>query len=207
MSTVPLDLETDDVVLPPPDLPARVTLAQALHARRSTRDLVPDTLPLATLSALLWAAFGIKRPGSGGRTAPSAHNWQEMDVYAVLAEGSYRYDAHAHRLRLVKPEDLRPLTGTQDLPATAPLNLVYVADFARMADARANEREFLAGADAGFIAQNAYLACAALGLGTVVRGLVDRRRLSGALGLSATQRITLAQTVGLPRPGQRDQRP
>jgi SagB-type dehydrogenase family enzyme len=207
MSTIPVDLGNDDIVLPPPDLPARVTLAQALHARRSTRELGSGTLPLATLSALLWAAFGINRPGSGGRTAPSAHNWQEMDVYAVLAEGSYRYDARAHRLRLVKAEDLRALTGTQDFPATAPLSLVYVADFARMADARADDREFLAGADAGFIAQNAYLACAALGLGTVVRALVDRRTLSRALGLSATQRITLAQSVGLPRSGPGDQRP
>ena len=99
---------------------------------------------------------------------------------------------------LVKPEDLRPLTGMQDFPATAPLNLVYVADFARVAGVRPNEREFLAGADAGCIAQNVYLACAAFGLGAVVRGLVDRRSLSRALGLSQTKRIALAQTVGLP---------
>jgi len=79
------------------------------------------------------------------------------------------------------------------------LNLVYVADFAKMTDVRPQDREFLAGADAGFIAQNVYLACAAFGLGTVARGLVDRRSLAPALGLSLTQRITLAQTVGLPR--------
>ena len=199
MSTIPLDLETDDVVLPPSDLPARMTLEQALRSRRSTRDFIADSLPLATVSALLWAAFGINRPESGGRTAPSAHDWQEISVYAVLAEGSYRYDARAHRLMLVRAEDLRALTGTQDFPATAPLNLVYVADFARMTEVHADEREFLAGADAGCIAQNVYLACASLGLGTVVRGLVDRRSLARALGLSATQRITLAQTVGLPR--------
>jgi SagB-type dehydrogenase family enzyme len=199
MSTIPLDLEAGDVVLPPPSLPARMTLDQALKARRSTREFFTDALPLATVSALLWGAFGINRPDSGGRTAPSAHDWQEIDVYVVLAEGSYRYDARAHRLMLVKAEDLRALTGTQDFPATAPLNLVYVADFARMTNVRADEREFLAGADAGFIAQNVYLACASLGLGTVVRGLVDRRILARALGLSATQRITLAQTVGLPR--------
>lgn len=199
MSTIPLDLETDDVVLPPPELPARMTLEQALKARRSTREFVPDPLPLATVSTILWAAFGINRPDAGGRTAPSAHDWQEIAVYVVLAEGSYRYDAGTHRLLLVKAEDLRALTGTQDFPATAALNLVYVADFARMTNVRADERPFLAGVDAGCIAQNAYLACAALGLGSVVRGLVDRRSLARALGLGPTQRITLAQTIGLPR--------
>lgn len=199
MSTIPLDLETDVVVLPPPQWPEHANLRQALEARRSTRDFVIDTLPLAQVSSLLWAAFGINRPASGGRTAPSAHDWQEIDVHAVFAEGAYRYDARSHRLMLVKAEDLRALAGTQDFVAGAPLNLVYVADFARMTNARPEEREFLAGADAGCIAQNVYLACAVLGLGTVVRGRVDRRALARALGLPATQRIALAQTVGLAR--------
>jgi nitroreductase len=78
------------------------------------------------------------------------------------------------------------------------LNLVYVADFDRMVGAQVREREFLAGVAAGCIAQNVYLACAALGLACVVRALIDRRRLAPALALSPTQRITLAQTVGLP---------
>ncbi len=198
MPTIPLNLETDAVVLPPPALPPAATLVQALEKRRSSRAFRPDPLPLATLSALLWAGFGINRRNSAHRTAPSARNWQEIDVYAVLAEGAYRYDAAAHQLLLVKAEDLRSATGTQDFVAGAPLNLVYVADFSRMHDAGADERPFLAGADAGCIAQNVYLFCAAGGLATVVRGLIDRARLAAALGLSPTQRIALAQTVGLP---------
>lgn len=199
MSTVPLDLETDTVTLPASRLPSSMTLDAALRQRRSTRDFLPDPLSLAALSALLWAAFGVNRPVRHGRTAPSAHDWQEIDVHVVLAEGAYRYDAQAHQLQLVKAEDLRALTGTQDFPATAPLNLVYVADFVRMTGSKPNEREFLAGADAGCIAQNVYLASVALGLGSVVRGLIDRRALAAALGLAATQRIALAQTVGFAR--------
>lgn len=198
MSTIPLNLETDTVVLPPLALPPAATLAQALEKRHSSRAFLPDTLPLETLSALLWAGFGINRQGSAHRTAPSARNWQEIDVYAVLPEGAYRYDAVSHQLLLVKAEDLRSATGTQDFVATAPLNLVYVADFSRMHDASAEERHFLAGADAGCIAQNVYLFCAATNLATVVRGLIDRGRLAAALGLSPTQRIALAQTVGSP---------
>lgn len=198
MSTIPLNFETDTVVLPPPALSPQATLEQALKNRRSSRAFLPDPLPLETLSALLWAGFGINRQESAHRTAPSAHNWQEIDIFAVLAEGAYRYEAQTHQLLLIKAEDLRGATGTQDFIATAPLNLVYVADFNRMPDARPAERRFLAGADAGCIAQNIYLFCASVGLATVVRGLIDRSRLAAALGLAKTQRIALAQTVGFP---------
>ncbi len=200
MSTLPLNFDADVCLLPPAALPEGGTLDRALRARCSTRSFAADPLPLATLSALLWAGFGINRPATGGRTAPSAHGWQEVDVYALLREGCFSYDAAAHRLMRVQAEDLRPLAGLQDFVADAPLNLVYVADFARMPGAATQEREFFAGADTGSIAQNVYLACAVLGLGCVVRGLVDRRHLAAAMGLAPSQRIALAQTVGLPRP-------
>ncbi len=197
MSTIPLNLETDTVDLPAPQLSTDLGLLHALQQRRSTRVFRPDPLSLDRLSALLWAGFGINRRDAGGRTAPSARDWQEIDIYAVLAEGSYRFDAKAGQLLLVRTDDLRAATGTQDFVASAPLNLVYVADFARMHDASDEERRFLAGADAGCIAQNVYLYCACTGLATVVRGLIDRRRLAAALGLTPTQRIALAQSVGL----------
>ena len=200
MSTVELNLETDTVVLPKPAWSGGATLERALRQRCSRRVFRADALPLQTLSNLLWAAFGINRPESGGRTAPSAHNWQEVCVFAVLAEGAYRYDAKEHRLLLAKAQDLRGLTGTQDFVAGAPLGLVYVADFARMTDARPEEKPFFAGADAGFIAQNVYLFCACHDLATVVRGLVDRRALAQALGLLRNERIALAQTVGMAGP-------
>lgn len=198
MSTIPLDFDADVCELPPAALPEGATLEQALRSRRSTRAFLADPLPLATLSTLLWAGFGVNRADSGGRTAPSAHGWQEIGVYAVLAEGCFSYDARGHRLMLVKAEDLRERTGLQDFVADAPLNLVYVADFACMAGASTQERDFFAGVDAGCIAENVYLACAALGLGCVVRGLVDRRALAAAIGLGPSQRIALAQTVGWP---------
>ncbi len=173
-------------------------LMRALRARKSSRAFAPRPLPRETLGNLLWAAFGINRPQSGGRTAPSAHNWQEIDVYAAFADGAYRYDARAHALTPVVAKDVRALTGVQDFVATAPLNLVYVADFARMADASAEDRLYFAPADAGVIAQNVYLFCAANGLAAVVRGLVNRKDLAPALSLRREQRIILAQSVGFP---------
>jgi Nitroreductase family len=130
--------------------------------------------------------------------APSAHNWKEIDLYAVFAQGSYRYKATDHRLELFKAEDLSFLTGTLDFVGRAPLYLVYVAAFGRADQATADERHFLIGADAGCMAQNVYLYCAGAGRVTVVSGLVDRRLLAHALGLKHTQRIALAQTVGPP---------
>lgn len=198
MSTLPLDLGTDTVALPPPALPRDAGLEQALRARHSTREFRADRLPLSLLSTLLWAAFGVNR-AQGGRTAPSAHDWREIDVHAVLAEGAYRYDAPAHRLVLVSALDLRADTGVQDFVAGAPLNLVYVADFARMSGARADEREFLAGCDAGCIAQNVYLYCASAGLAAVLRAAVDGPAMARLLGLPDGQFVTFAQSVGYPR--------
>ena len=187
------------VALPPPKTTGTVSLMQALHWRRSTREFSSRPLTPDVLSTLLWSAFGVNRPNSGGRTAPSAHNWQEIEVFVALPDGTYRYDAREHVLRLVAANDLRAATGVQEFVATAPVNLVYVADFGKMGDASAEDRTFYASADAGFVAQNVYLYCATAELACVVRGLVDRRKLAPALQLRIDQRIVLAQTVGYPK--------
>jgi nitroreductase len=198
MSTTTFAQESRVIKLPPPQTSGAGDLLHALKSRKSTRAFSARPLPQELLSTLLWAAFGINRPASGGRTAPSAHGWQEIDVYAALPEALYRYDAGAHALTLAVARDLRPLTGVQDFVATAPLNLVYTADFARMKDASEADRAFFAATDAAVIAQNVYLFCAAMKLAVVVRGLVDRKRLAPAMGLRREQRIVLAQTVGFP---------
>ena len=190
--------ETGAIWLPSPDTAGGMPLMQALKARHSTREFGSKPLPLQALSNLLWAANGVNRPSSGARTAPSAHDWREIGVYAVTADGAYRYDPLSHSLTRVATGDLRHLTGMQDFVATVPLNLVYVADLDRMNGAGAEDKAFYSAADAGFIAQNVYLYCAAAGLAVVVRGLVDREALGAALGLGKHQRIILAQSVGYP---------
>jgi len=198
-SAVLSEARADSIIpLPAPQLDGGLPLMQALKARQSLRAFSPKPLSPQALANLLWATAGINRPGSGKRTAPSAHNWQEIDVYAALETGTYRYDAKAHALTLTVARDLRRETGQQDFAATAPLNLVYVADLSRMGTASGDQRDFYTAADAGFMAQNAYLYCASAGLATVVRAWVDRQRLAEALGLKPDQRIILAQTVGYP---------
>ncbi len=183
------------VQLPPPQLDGGKPLMQALKERKSSRAFKPDKLPQQVLSNLLWAAWGTNRP-DGKRTAPSAMNKQEIDVYVVLAEGAYLYDAKAHALNPVAGGDLRAQTGAQPFVKDAPLNLVYVADTAKMNPG--SEQAVWYAAAAGFISQNAYLYCASERLATVVRGMVDRNGLAPSLSLRPEQKIVLSQTVGYP---------
>jgi len=184
--------------LPPPDISGGKPLMQALHERRSSRDFSHQKLPLYLLSNLLWAAFGINRPDAGGRTAPSAHDWEEFDVYVATEDGLFLYEARTHSLKFQLAADIRSSTGIQGYAAQVPVNLVYVADLSRMATATREEKAFYAGPDAGFIAENVYLFCASEGLATVVRGLVDRVALAKLMKLGVDQKIVLAQSVGYP---------
>lgn len=124
--------ERADIPLPSPRMDGGMPLLQALKQRQSARAFSPKALPEQVVADLLWAAFGINRPDTGKRTAPSARNWQEVDVFAITADGAYLYDANANVLKAVAAGDLRKLAGVQGFVGTAPLNLVFVADTARM---------------------------------------------------------------------------
>jgi SagB-type dehydrogenase family enzyme len=186
------------IALPPPQVSGGMPLMAALAARRSQREFAPDPLPPQVLSDLLWSAFGINRSAGRGRTAPSALDAQEIDVYAALAGGLYIYGPDAHRLARVAQVDARSVTGYQDFVDEAPLDLVYVADEAHLKNVPGEHRAAYSAACAGAIAQNVYLYCASAGLATVVRGLLDRRAVAQALGLDREEYVVLAQTVGYP---------
>lgn len=197
-SVTGLAQEIKPVQLPKPQTDIGRPLMQVLKERRSTRTFSPEKLLAPVVSNLLWAAFGVNRPDSGNRTAPSAMNWQEIDIYVATSDGLYIYDAKTHQLNLVLRDDVRAQTGTQSFVADAPLNLVYVADLAKTRSS-SPERDMYVAADVGFIAQNVYLFCASERLATVVRGSIDRPTLSKIMRLRPDQRIILAQTVGYPK--------
>ncbi len=186
------------VQLPQPRMEGGMPLMQALKERKSTREYSPDKLSPQVLSNLLWAAFGINRP-SGYRTAPSANNKQEIDIYVASADGLYLYDAKANQLKPIQTEDVRSLTGSQAFVKEAAVNLVYVADLAMAGRTDPAAVELYSGADTGFISENVYLFCASEGLATVVRASVDKPELAKAMKLRPDQKIILAQTVGYPK--------
>jgi nitroreductase len=186
--------------LPPPLQTGGPPLLQALAERKTTRDFRSTPLSAQQLSDVLWAGFGINRPESGGRTAPSALNSQEIDLYVATAEGVFLYVPKAHRLEPVLAEDVRALTGGQPFVTTAPVILLFIADLTRMAKAKPDQRERYAAIDTGCICQNVALWCTAADLGTVVHEVADRKTLAGKLLLRSDQKIILAQTIGHPRP-------
>ena len=189
-----------DIVLPAPDKKGGKPLMQALNERQTTRSFTSENLTQQQLSDLLWAANGINRSTGKMRTAPTAMNYQEIDVYVALQSGLYLYDAEKHILKLINNRDVRRHTGTQSFVNNAAVNLVYVADMGKTGKregARIVDSDmFMPYADAAFIAQNVYLYCASANLGTVVRGAIQKENLAKEIGLRSNQVILLAQTVG-----------
>jgi nitroreductase len=183
--------------LPDPAMKGGMPLMEALGKRQSIRSFSEKELSQQILSNLLWAAWGVNRPATGQRTAPSAHNRQPIDLYVITPKGAYLYEAKTHSLAQVAEGDLRRLAGRQDFVYTAPLNLIFVEDTARSGNEP--QTAVWSGVTAGAISQNVYLFCASEGLATVVRGWVDHEPLAKALHLKPTQRVILAQTVGYPK--------
>jgi len=175
------------------------SLVQALKERKTLREFSPRELPLQVLSEMLWAACGINRPDSGGRTAPSAMDMQEIDIYVATKDGLYLFDAKENILQPILAEDIRGLTGKQAFVKEAPVNLIYVANLSKMSKLSPEDANFYAATDTGFISENVYLYCASEGLATVVRGWVDKPALAKAMKLGSDKMIVLAQTVGYPK--------
>jgi len=188
----------DILTLPPPKTEGGMPLMQALKARKSGREFSPEKLPLPVLSNLLWAAWGVNRP-DGHRTAPSARNAQEIDVYVAMSDGLFLYEPKQHQLRRILADDIRAATGMNEYVKDAALNLVYVADLTRGNLKEPDAVEFYTGADTAFLAQNVYLFCASEKLQVVVRGAIDRPALAKIMKLRPDQKITLAQSVGYPK--------
>jgi SagB-type dehydrogenase family enzyme len=189
---------SETIILPAPQKEGGIPLMEAISRRRSDREFASQDLPAPLLSNLLWAAYGVNR-ADGHRTAPSALDAQEIDVYVALPSGAYLYDAMAHQLQLTVSSDLRRITGYQDFVDEAPLDLVFVADYSRMKLVPAALRESYASVAAGAISQNVYLFAAGNGLATVIRAWIDREAIANALGLSHDHQVLLSQTVGYPK--------
>lgn len=185
----------EPIKLSEPRLNRGKLLMKALKERKSARSFDSKALPLEVLSDLLWAAGGINRPGSAKRTAPSAGNMQEIDIYVATQEGLYLYKPSGHLLEGVLEKDIREFTGKQDFTQAAPVNLIYVADLSRMG--RYDESaDFYSATDTAFISQNAYLFCASEGLATVILGFVDKDKLAKIMKLNEHQKVILTQPVG-----------
>jgi len=193
----------DDIIkLPDPQKEGGIPLMKALSLRQSTRGGFGPAVKLTMqqMSNMLWAADGINRPGTNHRTAPSAVDWQNIDIYVTTDDGLFLYDAQAHALKVLGKEDIRAVAGQQDFVAGAPVNLIYVADFAK-AKGMGPDAGVMPTAETwsfvgvGAIAQNVYLWCASENLACIVRAMADKDLIAKTLKLRPDQHFMLAQTI------------
>lgn len=185
------------IKLPNPNLKRAGTVMKALSDRHSTREYAAKSLSLSDLSDLLWAANGVNRKDSGKRTAPSALNKQDVDVYVVLPDGSYLYDAKNHQLNLVSEGDHRAaVAGGQAFVKAAPVSLVLISDIARFGDAKNARNQLMGAMDAGIVSQNISLFCSSANLATVPRASMDMDQLKKTLKLKDSQIPMMNHPIG-----------
>jgi nitroreductase len=202
----------ESILLPKPAKKSSKSLLEAIQLRQTNRNISPKELPLQVLSNLLWAAFGVNREKSSfnkpGRTAPTASNSQEIDLYVALKDGLYLYEAIQHKLSPIKEGDFRILSG-RGSAAVAPVNIFYIADLVsydlgpEQPDPWIGESEVQKSyyyTDTGFIAQNVYLFAASGGLAAWFHNC-RKELIAKELNLRKNQLVLFAQTVGYPDEG------
>jgi SagB-type dehydrogenase family enzyme len=191
--------ELKEIKLNAPDKSRGTPVMQALADRASAREMEETPLSPQDLSDLLWAAYGINRP-DGRRTAPTAKNAQDIDLYVCLPAGAYLYDAKNNLLKPVVNGDLRPvLASGQEFMKKVPVVLLIVSDYSRFRLDDNEKARLWAAMDGGIVSQNINIFCAAAGLSTVPRAYMDQEQLKTILNLTATQMPVLNNPVGYPK--------
>jgi len=187
---------TKTIVLNPPDITRGLPVMKALSLRASAKEFDTTGIKLQDLSDLLWASDGINRPESGKRTAPSAMNAQDIDIYVCMESGMYLYDAKKHSLDLMIDGDYRKLiAGKQENFAKAPLFCLLVSDISRFKFGEDSLKLMWAATDAGIVSQNISLFCASVGLATRPRAWMDQKELRELLKLKKSQYLILNHPV------------
>jgi nitroreductase len=197
------------IKLPKPVLDKCKPIRTALRKRHTTREISGRKISLQTLSDLLWSASGVNRKsgpfGLPGRTAGSASNSREIDIYVLMKDGTYLYVSENHSLEPVTAADLRPMAISrgQGGGENAPVRLVYVADIHKFSLAGFQEpglhdpdiQKAYYYVDTGMIAENVYLFAASRGMGAWFHNC-DKPGLQSKLCLRPDQRALFGQTVG-----------
>ncbi|MBR1402323.1 MAG: SagB/ThcOx family dehydrogenase [Prevotella sp.] len=172
----------ETIQLPQPNMKMlKMKLGDALKQRRSVRDYqAGKEITQEQLSTILWAAVGINDTKSGRLTTPTAVNMQDIKVYVCNDKGVWLFNAKENNLTKVTDTDLRPsMTARQQFVMDAPVTLLLVSD----QSGRGRQNERYGAMDAGYVSQDIYLACAAMGLKTVARAMMDQDAVKKTLKL------------------------
>jgi SagB-type dehydrogenase family enzyme len=191
--------QNNEIQLPDPITTGGMPLMDVLKTRKSSREYSEQKIDNQTLSNLLWAAFGYSRLDEKKRTAPTARNKQEFEIYCAMEDGLFLWNPERNVLTLILKDDIRATTGGQDFVAKAPLNLIFVCNNDKLDSPLDDRQRKYVYVDTGYISENVYLYCASAGLATVVRGHFDDAALTKAMQLPDNQWIVITQTVGYPK--------
>ena len=195
LAAVAVNMNAQEVKqLPQPDMQLGVTLTEALQKRRSDREYNADRdITDQQLSQILWAACGVNRPDKKLLTIPTAINAQDIQVYVCRKDGVALYQPYDNTLKKVSSEDIRPLLAErQQNMKNAPVFLLIVSDQEKFR----HNAEVYGAMDAGYASQDICLMCAALGLKTVPRAMMNKEAVAKALGLGDKQILELNHPIG-----------
>ncbi len=214
ISLSPCTLAAQDlqpIKLSPPDTTRGLPFMKALAVKASATAWSDKELSLQDLSDLLWAANGLNRPAENKTTASSAMNAHDVDIYVFMQAGVFVYDYRTHQLTPVASGDFRsailpqrpPRPGAERpaAPSTpeAAIQIVLVSDAARFRAGSDEQRYEWGALDAGIVSENVTLFCAATGLKTRPRAMMEKEKIKEVLKLRPTQRIFLNHPVGYAR--------
>lgn len=192
-----ISLNAQDIKLPPPNITGGLPLMETLSKRETNRNFSQDEISTQKLSDLLWAAFGVNRP-NGRRTAPSARNVQETDIYVFIKSGVYIYLPEKNILKQVITEDCRTKLPKQEGFTDCPLLILLVTNYDKMDNFKPEDRDFYGAVDAGYISQNIYLYCTSENLTTCAIGMIYREELKNLLHFNG--KAIIAHSIGVKEP-------
>lgn len=199
------------IELPSPQTEGKVSVEKAIANRRSIRDFQDRSLGLQQISQLLWAGQGITGQSGEKRAAPSAGATYPMDLFLVVGtnsvekinEGVYHYQPSAHQLKRIKASDIRKkLTSAalnQQWVNQAPVSVIVAADYERTTQKYRHHGKRYVHMEAGHIAENIYLQCESLKLGTVVVGAFDAQKVQSLMGIEKKRKPLYILPVGYPK--------
>lgn len=185
----------DTISLPYPNLNRNTPIMKAYSLRASAKNFDTTDLGLQDLSDLLWAANGINRKESGKRTAPSALNAQDIDIYVFMKNGIYIYNAPNHSLIKVIDNDYRNIFSRNINEPIPPVILLLVSDISKFSFGDDSLKLMWGAMDAGIVSQNISLFCAAFGLATRPRAGMNQQKIKEILKLNKNQFIMLNHPV------------
>jgi len=184
------------IKLNPPDKTRGLPVMEALSLRESVREFDTTVLKIQDLSDLLWAANGVNRPETGKRTAASANNSQDIDIYVFLKSGVYLYNAFELTLQpLVEGDYHNLIAGTQTYVLKAPVICLLVSDISKLKGSQDSAKLINAALDAGLVSQNISIFCAATDMATIPRVSMDQVKIREVLQLKESQRLMINNPV------------